>query len=76
VDTGVAHRVFFFAVDGHGFGNNCGIPKDTETVEGRSPMSVGALLNWLRPTWENKEQTALKLFARTPLGILHYLTYR
>jgi hypothetical protein len=76
VDTGVAHRVFFFAVDGHGFANNCGIPKDTETVESRSPMSVGALLNWLRPTWENTKETALKLFARTPLGILHYLIYR
>lgn len=68
IDTGVAHRIYFFAVHGSGFGDNGGTPKELETVETRTAMSVGALLNWIRPTWENRKESYLKLFARTSLG--------
>jgi hypothetical protein len=71
-DSGVAHRLYFFAVHGVGFGDNEGTPKNSETVETRTAMSVEALLNWIRPTWENREQSYLKLFARTQLGIVHH----
>jgi hypothetical protein len=70
VDNGVAHRMYFFAVHGTGFADNNGTPKESETVETHSAMSVDALLNWIRPTWENRDQSYLKLFARTQLGIL------
>lgn len=68
LDTGVAHRTYFFAVHGIGFGDHRGTPRDSETVETRSAMSIQSLLNWIRPTWENKDQSYLKLFARTTLG--------
>jgi hypothetical protein len=68
LDKGTAHRIFFFAVHGVGFNDNHGTPKESETVETRSAMSVEALLNWIRPTWENRHESYLKLFARTPLG--------
>jgi hypothetical protein len=70
IDDGLAHRIYFFAVHGIGFGDNCGTPKEAETVETRTDMSVESLLNWIRPTWENREQSYLKLFARTSLGMV------
>jgi hypothetical protein len=68
LDNGAAHRIYCFAVHGIGFDDNHGTPRESETVETRSAMSVDALLNWIRPTWENRDQSYLKLFARTPLG--------
>jgi hypothetical protein len=71
LDVGVAHRAYFFAVDGHNFCEKtaCGISEESETVDTRTRMSVEAMLNWLRPTWENRKQSAYKLYARTPLGM-------
>lgn len=70
IDSGVAHRIYFFAVHGIGFEANRGTPKESETVETRTEMSVESLLNWIRPTWENRDQSYLKLFARTTLGMV------
>ena len=70
IDNGVAHRIYFFAVHGFGFEENYKTPKESETVDTRTAMSVESLLNWIRPTWENKDQSYLKLFARTSLGMV------
>lgn len=65
-------RVFYFAIDGMEFQGNKGnktTPKETETVNFRSAWSVDGLLNWIRPTWENKDQPTHKLYARTALAL-------
>lgn len=67
-----SQRIFFFAVDGRGFGNKNGkTPEVSQTVESRSQWSVDGLLNWLRPTKQNQHQSYLKLYARTVLGMPH-----
>lgn len=69
VDPEVSDRVYFFATDGNGFKEANGTPSHSETVDCRSSFSVEHLLNWIRPTWENGNQPALKLYARTALAL-------
>jgi hypothetical protein len=63
------YRMFFFAVDGHGFSENVGTPLPDQVKTYRSKWTVDSLLNWIRPTWQNRSQSYLKLYARTPLGM-------
>ena len=61
------NRVYFFAEDGNGI--EASNLTDYEQGTGLFTMSVDALLNFIRPTRENKTQSYLKLFSRTALGI-------
>ena len=65
-DPVLAHRVFFFAIDGVGFVGGA-FPVDPLTKP-HIRISVDALLNSIRPTRKNLGQSYLKLFARTSLG--------
>jgi hypothetical protein len=56
-EAAVAHRLFFFAVDGVDF-----------TAGGHQAIEIPELLESIRPTWLNKKQPFLKLFSRTALG--------
>ena len=68
VDNAMAHKIYFFAVDGIAFLDNRGTPLLSETTLTRTQWTVEGLLNWLRPTQQNKDQPYLKLYARTTLG--------
>lgn len=63
VDNSAAHTCYFFAVDG-------GLRSSKPEV-GFTKMTRQDLLNGIRPTWENRAQPFLKLFARTALGTFH-----
>lgn len=67
VDSEPIVRLYFFAIHGDDFRESDGTPKVSETMYSRSSWSVGNLLNWVRPTSENKDQPAHKLYARTTL---------
>lgn len=70
-DPEPVHRIYFFAVDGVGFGDGR-IPVDAST-QPYTKISVDVLLNRIRPTRKNVKQSYLKLFARTSLGKLHLI---
>jgi hypothetical protein len=72
LDVGTAHRIYLFAVDGVGFRDNAGTPKESETIIKRSAMSVQELLDWIRSTNDNGTQSFLKLFDRTSLGMFSF----
>ncbi|KAH8602635.1 RNA dependent RNA polymerase-domain-containing protein [Bisporella sp. PMI_857] len=69
IDQTFTNRIFFFATDGNEFQKSTGTPKESQGVSSRSAWTVEGLLNWIRPTWENKHQPALKLYARTELAV-------
>ncbi|TAQ88811.1 hypothetical protein B7494_g2864 [Chlorociboria aeruginascens] len=58
-------RVYFFAVEGQGLGNQQ-IP---DLNIDRSEFSIDALLNCIRPIAKNKSEKSLKLFQRTSLAL-------
>jgi hypothetical protein len=62
-----AFRVYFFAVDGHGFVDDRELIQNPENGK-NAKMTVAELLNRVRPTRKNLEQPYLKLFSRTTLG--------
>ncbi|CAD6444169.1 f97d1a8f-f65a-4b30-a5cc-8bf4ab972e43 [Sclerotinia trifoliorum] len=59
------YRAFLFATDGNGFvkGSRARDPPPQVRVR----MTVGEMLNYIRPTAENDHQPYMKLFARTAL---------
>lgn len=74
VDKMLPNRIYFFAIEGDGFkenglGRQLVTPNENETVNTRTSWSVPALLDWIRPTWENQDEQALKLYARTELAL-------
>ena len=74
-DNTVAHRIYFFAVDGNDFHNGLGTPLESETLISRSRWTINGLLNWVRPTLQNQQQPYLKLYARTALGRSAFLPF-
>jgi hypothetical protein len=71
-DKGTTSKLYFLAVEESGYQlyRMPGIPPRREGCELLSSMTVSTLLNWVRPTEENKKQSFLKLFSRTALGEL------
>jgi hypothetical protein len=69
IDSESRYRLYFFAIDGDEFLPNKGTPKANEDMKSRSAWSVEKLLNFLRPTLENSNESVTKLDARTPLGL-------
>ena len=67
-DHDLAHRIYFFAVDGAGF-------RDGESLLDLSQphvrIPINTLLDCIRPTEKNSKQSFLKLFSRTSLGKSH-----
>lgn len=61
-----ANRVYFFAIDGNGF--EISMDSFHKHGFGYFTMSIDRLLNLIRPTRKNKNQSYLKLFSRTSLG--------
>jgi len=72
IEVDLTDRVFFFAIDGNEFLPVLPLketPELSDNIEHRRAWSVESLLNWIRPTWENRDEPALKLFARTALAL-------
>lgn len=63
------NRVYFFAVTGEGFLIVANPLQDAQLSPPRYMMSVQAMLDLVRPTRKNKEQSFLKFFARTDLAV-------
>ncbi|KAJ4290026.1 hypothetical protein N0V88_006828 [Collariella sp. IMI 366227] len=66
-------RVHFFAESGHNFRSatirsRCDIPQD-DTVQRRTSVSAGMMLDWLLQLEQNEGQPHLKLFSRIQLGL-------
>lgn len=68
VDNHGKYTVYLFATDGIGFQAGKTIPPKGESSHRHPKMTVDALVNWLIPLEENKQQKALKLFSRIALG--------
>lgn len=67
-----ANRLYFFAVDGVGFRtipNSIPLPQPQPRPLIHVAISIDDLLNLIRPTKENEDQSFLKLFSRTSLGM-------
>jgi hypothetical protein len=68
VDNHGKYTVYLFATDGVGFHAGKTIPPNGESSHRHTKMTVDALVNWLIPLEQNKQQKALKLFSRIALG--------
>jgi len=66
LDNSLTQRLFFFAVTGDGFKPCKGTPLPGSTQDS---WTADGLLNWIRPTSENRSQPYLKLYARTSLSL-------
>lgn len=64
-----AYRLFFFAVDGNGFRIVKSPLQETSYAGNHFKLSISALLNLLRPTRKNTNESYLKLFSRTALAL-------
>ncbi|TVY45153.1 RNA-dependent RNA polymerase [Lachnellula occidentalis] len=67
--SATAHRVFFFAVDGEGFRIVKRPLRDPSYPENHPRIDIPNLLNMVRPTRKNTDQSYLKLFSRTSLAL-------
>jgi hypothetical protein len=68
IDNSTKFCAYLFATDGLGFQTSKAIPQKGEPVHRHTKMSVPAMLNWLIPFDQNKQQKSLKLFSRIALG--------
>ncbi len=68
VDNHPTYTNYLFATDGVGFQASKTLPPKGESPNRHTKMTVAAMVNWLIPLEENKQEKALKLFARIALG--------
>jgi hypothetical protein len=68
VDNHPTYTLYLFATDGIGFKASTFIPRREEPPHKHTKMSVAAMVKWLIPLEQNKEQKLLKLFSRIALG--------
>lgn len=62
-------RIYFFAQDGHGFGNQPLTGEADPRRNFHSPMSIANLIDWFMPAEQNRDQYCLKFFTRLALGL-------
>ncbi|MCJ1262320.1 hypothetical protein MMC22_002190 [Lobaria immixta] len=62
-------RIYFFAQDGHGFGNQPLTGEADPRRNFHSPMSIANLIDWFMPAEQNRNQNCLKFFTRLALGL-------
>jgi hypothetical protein len=68
IDNHPNYTVFLLATDGVGFQAGNTMPPRGEHPHRRTKMTVAAMVNWLMPLEQNKQQKCPKLFSRIALG--------
>jgi hypothetical protein len=68
VDNHPTHIVYLFATDGVGFQAKNSIPPKGELPHRHTKMTVAAMIKWLIPVEQNRQEKCLKLFSRIALG--------
>lgn len=68
VDNHPTYTLYLFATEGLGFQAGNSIPPKGELPHRHTKMTVAAMIKWLIPLEENKQQHLIKLFSRIALG--------